>query len=88
LKFVVYHLVVPFIKLKKGIMSYKSTHGIFAFKHFEINHQFEFGINGLNKRKMGLKSKEKFLEKVLALNPIYYFFFLCNNNFYTKDKPH
>jgi hypothetical protein len=67
-------------------MSYKSTHGIFALKHFEIKHQFESRINGLNKRKMGLKSKDKLLEKGLALNPIYYFFFLCNNNSYAKDK--
>jgi hypothetical protein len=69
-------------------MSYKSTHGIFAFKHFEINHQFESRISGLNNKKMGLKSKVKLLEKGVALNPIYYFFFVCNNNFYTKDNPH
>jgi hypothetical protein len=38
-------------------------HGIFAIKHFEINHQFESRISGLNKRKMGLKSKDRLLKK-------------------------
>lgn len=69
-------------------MSCKSTHGIFALKHFEINHQFESRINGSNKEKMGLESKDKLPKKGLALNPIYYFSFMCNNNFYTKNKPH
>jgi hypothetical protein len=69
-------------------MSYKSMHEIFALKHFEINHQFESRSSGLNKRKMGLKSKDKLPKKGLDLNPINYFFFMCNDNFYTKDNPH
>jgi hypothetical protein len=66
LKCVIYYRVVLVVKLKKGIISYKTTNGIFTLrKYFETTH-WQMWIEWIKQKNMGLKEKSGLSKKGLA----------------------
>jgi hypothetical protein len=66
LKCVFYYHVVLVVKLKKGIISYKTTNGIFTLdKHLETTH-WQMWIEWIKRKNMGLKERSGLPKKGLA----------------------
>jgi hypothetical protein len=76
LKCVIYYHVVLVVKLKKGIISYKTTNWIFTLrKHLETTH-WQMWIEWIKRKNMGLKERNGLSKKGLAPPHLPFPFFL------------